>query len=185
MLTNLLAALTGSASGGMTIALDALGATFMQIAAETGLDHALMHRVAVIGARTLDSLPHNGAVVTLLAVCGYTVYRKSYSSRRSGSSARCSPWWPVITLGTHVRFVRTGRPGVRLRGHTLWPDPTRHASPAPPAPPICARPAPGPHVGAAVAAQQEDQCLVVDPEQHDHHRARRTSAVEAVAVLAR
>jgi H+/gluconate symporter-like permease len=75
--TNLLAALTGSASGGMTIALEALGATFMQIAAETGLDPALMHRVAVIGSGTLDSLPHNGAVVTLLAVCGCT-HRKSY-----------------------------------------------------------------------------------------------------------
>ena len=36
-----------------------------------------MHRVAVIGAGTLDSLPHNGAVVTLLAVCGST-HRKSY-----------------------------------------------------------------------------------------------------------
>lgn len=75
--TNLLAALTGSASGGMTIALEALGPAFMQIAAETGLDPALMHRVAVIGAGTLDSLPHNGAVVTLLAVCGST-HGKSY-----------------------------------------------------------------------------------------------------------
>ena len=37
----------------------------------------LMHRVAVIGAGTLDSLPHNGAVVTLLAVCGST-HRESY-----------------------------------------------------------------------------------------------------------
>src|ERR1700719_4140622 len=64
--TNILAALTGSASGGLTIALDALGPTYMQ----TGLDPGLMHRVAVIGAGTLDSLPHNGAVVTLLAVCG-------------------------------------------------------------------------------------------------------------------
>ena len=36
-----------------------------------------MHRVAVIGAGTLDTLPHNGAVVTLLAVCGST-HRKSY-----------------------------------------------------------------------------------------------------------
>ena len=36
-----------------------------------------MHRVAVIGAGTLDSLPHNGAVVTLLAVCGST-HGKSY-----------------------------------------------------------------------------------------------------------
>jgi H+/gluconate symporter-like permease len=71
--TNILAALTGSASGGLTIALDALGPTYMQ----TGLDPGLMHRVAVIGAGTLDSLPHNGAVVTLLAVCGSN-HRGSY-----------------------------------------------------------------------------------------------------------
>jgi H+/gluconate symporter-like permease len=75
--TNVLAALTGSASGGLTIALDALGDTFMRLAAETGVEPALMHRVAVIGAGTLDSLPHNGAVVTLLAVCGST-HGKSY-----------------------------------------------------------------------------------------------------------
>jgi len=75
--TNVLAALTGSASGGLTIALDALGGTYMTIAADRGIDPALMHRVAVIGAGTLDSLPHNGAVVTLLAVCGST-HRESY-----------------------------------------------------------------------------------------------------------
>jgi H+/gluconate symporter-like permease len=75
--TNVLAALTGSASGGLTIALDALGATYLRLAAETGIDPGLMHRVAVIGAGTLDSLPHNGAVVTLLAVCGST-HRESY-----------------------------------------------------------------------------------------------------------
>ncbi|MCX5514682.1 transporter [Kaistia algarum] len=75
--TNILSALTGSASGGLTIALDALGATYMKLAAEQGIDPALLHRVAVIGAGTLDSLPHNGAVVTLLAVCGST-HGKSY-----------------------------------------------------------------------------------------------------------
>ena len=75
--TNVLAALTGSASGGLTIALDALGATYMRIAAEAGIDPAIMHRVAVIGAGALDSLPHNGAVVTLLAVCGSS-HRESY-----------------------------------------------------------------------------------------------------------
>jgi H+/gluconate symporter-like permease len=75
--TNVLAALTGSASGGMTIALDALGGTYMRLAAEQGIDPALLHRVAVIGSGTLDSLPHNGAVVTLLAVCG-TTHRDSY-----------------------------------------------------------------------------------------------------------
>jgi H+/gluconate symporter-like permease len=75
--TNVLAALTGSASGGLTIALDALGPTYMQLAKTHGIDPGLMHRVAVIGAGTLDSLPHNGAVVTLLAVCGST-HAKSY-----------------------------------------------------------------------------------------------------------
>jgi H+/gluconate symporter-like permease len=75
--TNVLAALTGSASGGMTIALDALGDTYMRLAAEQGIDPALLHRVAVISSGTLDSLPHNGAVVTLLAVCGST-HRESY-----------------------------------------------------------------------------------------------------------
>jgi len=67
-----LASLTGSASGGLTIALDALGDTYMGLAAEQRINPALLHRVAVIGAGTLDSLPHNGAVVTLLAVCGST-----------------------------------------------------------------------------------------------------------------
>jgi H+/gluconate symporter-like permease len=75
--TNILAALTGSASGGLTIALDALGETYMRLAAEHGIDPALLHRVAAIGSGTLDSLPHNGAVVTLLAVCGST-HGRSY-----------------------------------------------------------------------------------------------------------
>ena len=75
--TNLLAALTGSASGGLTIALDTLGQTYMEIAAQSGINPALMHRVAVIGSGTLDILPHNGAVVSLLTICGLT-HRDSY-----------------------------------------------------------------------------------------------------------
>jgi H+/gluconate symporter-like permease len=75
---NVLSALTGSASGGMTIALDALGETYLRLAGELHIDPALLHRVATISAGTLDSLPHNGAVVSLLAVCGLT-HRESYS----------------------------------------------------------------------------------------------------------
>jgi H+/gluconate symporter-like permease len=75
--TNLLAALTGSASGGMTIALDALGNTYLNLAIQHHIDPALLHRVAVMSSSTLDSLPHNGAVVTLLTVCGCT-HRESY-----------------------------------------------------------------------------------------------------------
>jgi len=75
--TNLLAALTGSASGGLTIALNALGEIYMEYAKVFSIDPGLLHRISVIGAGTLDSLPHNGAVVTLLAVCGST-HKKSY-----------------------------------------------------------------------------------------------------------
>jgi H+/gluconate symporter-like permease len=75
--TNLLSALTGSASGGLTIALEALGTTYMHLAAEHGIDPALLHRIAVMSAGTLDSLPQNGAVVTMLSVCG-TTHSESY-----------------------------------------------------------------------------------------------------------
>jgi len=49
----------------------------MDIAARHGIDPSLLHRVAVIGSGTLDILPHNGAVVSLLAICGLT-HRESY-----------------------------------------------------------------------------------------------------------
>lgn len=75
--TNLLAGLTGSASGGMTIALDALGATYLNLAVRHDIDPALLHRVVVMSSGTLDTLPHNGAVVTLLALCRCT-HRDSY-----------------------------------------------------------------------------------------------------------
>lgn len=74
---NVLAGLTGSASGGMTIALDALGDTYLRLAAEHGIDPALMHRITTISAGTLDALPHNGTVLTVLQVSGLT-HRESY-----------------------------------------------------------------------------------------------------------
>ncbi len=75
--TNVLSALTGSASGGLTIALGALSETYLILAAKYGIDPALLHRVAVMGAGSLDSLPHNGVVVTLFALCGVT-HKDSY-----------------------------------------------------------------------------------------------------------
>jgi H+/gluconate symporter-like permease len=98
--TNILSALTGSASGGMTIALDTLGATYMQMAVELGIDPALMHRVAVIGAGTLDSLPHNGAVVTLLAVCGSTHQKSYFDIVMVGIVGAMLALVAVIVLGT-------------------------------------------------------------------------------------
>lgn len=74
---NTLAALTGSASGGMAIALDALGDTYMSMALEHGIDPALMHRITTMSSGTLDSLPHNGTVLTVLQVSRLT-HRESY-----------------------------------------------------------------------------------------------------------
>ena len=74
---NVFGGITGSASGGLTIALNALGETYAQLAAAAGIPLDLMHRVAAISSGTLAMLPHNGAVVTLLAICGAT-QRGSY-----------------------------------------------------------------------------------------------------------
>ncbi|HSD54393.1 MAG TPA: GntP family permease [Burkholderiales bacterium] len=98
--TNVLAALTGSASGGLTIALEALGETYVALAAQLGIDPALMHRVAVIGAGTLDSLPHNGAVVTLLAVCGSTHGKSYFDIVMAGIVGPIVALVAVIVLGT-------------------------------------------------------------------------------------
>ncbi len=74
---NLLAGATGSASGGMSIALEALGEKYLAIAQQTGIDPAAFHRVASLASGGLDTLPHNGAVLTLLAVTGMT-HKDSY-----------------------------------------------------------------------------------------------------------
>ena len=69
---NTLAALTGTASGGMAIALGALGNEYMRMAAEYGINPELMHRLTVISAGTLDALPHNGTVLLLLQISKQT-----------------------------------------------------------------------------------------------------------------
>ena len=74
----LLAGATGSSSGGMGIALEALGAQYMTLAAQLGIQPGALHRVASIASGGLDSLPHCGAVITLLAVTGMN-HKKSYA----------------------------------------------------------------------------------------------------------
>lgn len=74
---NILAGITGSASGGMSIALQTLGDTWLAMGQAAGISPDLLHRVTTIATGGLDSLPHNGAVITLLAICGLT-HRQSY-----------------------------------------------------------------------------------------------------------
>ncbi|MBM7067908.1 GntP family permease [Actibacterium sp. 188UL27-1] len=75
--TSVLAGLTGSASGGMSIALDAVGASYLEQAIALGISPDLLHRVTTVATGGLDALPHNGAVVTLLSICKLT-HRESY-----------------------------------------------------------------------------------------------------------
>ena len=72
-----LAGITGSASGGMSIALAALSGQFIAAANAAGIPMEVLHRVASMASGGMDTLPHNGAVITLLAVTGLT-HRQSY-----------------------------------------------------------------------------------------------------------
>lgn len=74
---NVLAGITGSASGGLSIALNTMGETYKNLALESGVSLELMHRVASMASGALDSLPHNGAVITIIALCGLT-HKQSY-----------------------------------------------------------------------------------------------------------
>ena len=97
---NVLAGITGSSSGGMSIALSTLGADYLRMAHEAGISPDLLHRVAVMSAGVFDTLPHSGAIITLLAICKLT-HKQSY-----GNIAMMTIVVPlfalsvVITLGT-------------------------------------------------------------------------------------
>ena len=74
---NMLAGITGSASGGLSIALEILGAKYLELAGTLNISPELLHRVATLSSGGFDTLPHNGAVISLLAICGMT-HKDSY-----------------------------------------------------------------------------------------------------------
>ncbi|NIH71034.1 GntP family permease [Auritidibacter ignavus] len=75
--TSVISGVTGSASGGMTIALNAFGPDFAEMAEEQGISMEALHRITSMASGGLDSMPHNGAVITLLLVCGMS-HKESY-----------------------------------------------------------------------------------------------------------
>jgi H+/gluconate symporter-like permease len=72
-----LAGITGSASGGMSIALAAMAEHFIEAAQATGIPMEVLHRVAAMASGGMDTLPHNGAVITLLAITGLS-HKEAY-----------------------------------------------------------------------------------------------------------
>ncbi len=73
----LLAGITGSASGGMSIALAAMSDSFIAAAHAAHIPLEVLHRVASMASGGMDTLPHNGAVITLLAITGLS-HRQAY-----------------------------------------------------------------------------------------------------------
>lgn len=77
LMVNILTGITGSASGGLSIALDIFGQHFLAETAAVGIPAEVVHRIAAMASGGMDSLPHNGAVITTLAICGLT-HKEAY-----------------------------------------------------------------------------------------------------------
>ncbi|MBN6188294.1 GntP family permease [Aneurinibacillus sp. BA2021] len=75
--TNVLAGITGSGSGGISIVLGVMAEKYIEAANAMNIPLEVMHRVIVMSAGGMDTLPHNGAIITLLMVCGLT-HRQAY-----------------------------------------------------------------------------------------------------------
>jgi H+/gluconate symporter-like permease len=91
---NVICGITGSASGGVSIALDLFSKHWLEWAAAAHMSPEVLHRFAAIASGGFDTGPHNGAIITLLAVCGLT-HRESYPDIfamtlfKGGCPARC------------------------------------------------------------------------------------------------
>jgi H+/gluconate symporter-like permease len=96
-----LAGITGSASGGMSIALAAMSDTFIQAATAAHIPMEVLHRVAAMASGGMDTLPHNGAVITLLAVSGLT-HKVSYGDIFAVTCIKTMAVFVVI--GTYYAF---------------------------------------------------------------------------------
>ena len=92
-----LAGITGSASGGLSIALAAMAEQFAAAGDAAGIPREVLHRVASMASGGMDSLPHNGAVITLLAVTGLT-HRQAYKDIFALTLIKTATVFVVIAL---------------------------------------------------------------------------------------
>lgn len=102
--TSTLAGVTGSASGGMMIALGVMADKYNDMIAAANIDPEVMHRVISMASGGMDTLPHNGAVITLLAVTGLT-HRQSYKDIFAITIIKTLAVFVVIALYTFFGIV--------------------------------------------------------------------------------
>ena len=100
--SSVLAGVTGSASGGLSIALETMGKQFLEIAQTRGINPQVLHRVASIACGGMDTLPHNGAVITLLGITGMT-HKESYAD-----IGMCTVIIPLIAVTIIIIFASFG-----------------------------------------------------------------------------
>lgn len=92
-----LSGITGSASGGLSIALAAMADRFAAAGDAAGIPREVLHRVASMASGGMDTLPHNGAVITLLAVTGLT-HRDAYRDIFALTLLKTAAVFAVIAL---------------------------------------------------------------------------------------
>lgn len=97
VVTTSLAGITGSASGGLSIALAAMSDSFVSMATHAGIPMEVLHRVTAMASGGMDCLPHNGAVITVLAVTGLT-HRQSYNDIFAITLIKTAAVFVVIAL---------------------------------------------------------------------------------------
>ncbi|HEY5526181.1 MAG TPA: GntP family permease [Candidatus Anoxymicrobiaceae bacterium] len=101
---NVLAGVTGSASGGMSIALDTFSKDYLAWAHRVGMSPELLHRVASMASGGMDTLPHNGAVITLLGIAGLT-HKQSYRDIFAITILKTTTVFLLVGLESIVHFV--------------------------------------------------------------------------------
>ena len=100
---NLICGLTASASGGLEISLNALAPTYLQMSHALNIPPEILHRIASLSSGGLDTLPHNGAVITTLAICGLT-HKEAYKDMFVTSVVIPIFVTTIVVILTSIRF---------------------------------------------------------------------------------
>lgn len=100
---NLICGLTASASGGLEISLNALAPTYLQMSHTLNIPPEILHRIASLSSGGLDTLPHNGAVITTLAICGLT-HKEAYKDMFVTSVVIPIFVTTIVVILTSIRF---------------------------------------------------------------------------------
>lgn len=101
---NVLAGITGSASGGMGIALEVFGKQYLEWGNRVGLSPETLHRVASMASGGMDTLPHNGAIITLLGIAGLT-HKQAYKDIFAVTLIKTGTVFVLILLQSIFHFV--------------------------------------------------------------------------------